>query len=278
MGIEGKLQVVTGGTSGMGLGLAKELGKFGPVLIGGRSEKRLAAALEELKAAGVEAYGKPCDVSSKESVEAFVEYAVSLGEIGGVANAAGVDWDKVPDETLIEINMRGVTFVTEAFLPYIDNGVMMHFSSITGYFYQPYAEDYAVWNNPNDPDFTAKWMKAVQVNEHPKPDFLTYSYNYYAGSKRFVMHYVQANASRFGAKNARIFSVAPGSFMTPMLESGVGNDPRTVARTAFKRFGTVEEMACLISQLMGPGHDYLTGCDIIHDGGKTAMSLVPQLA
>ena len=55
---EKKLQVVLGGTSGMGLAAAKRLGEFGPVLVGGRSEKRLANALTELKDAGVEAYGK----------------------------------------------------------------------------------------------------------------------------------------------------------------------------------------------------------------------------
>ena len=44
-----KLQVVTGGTSGMGLATAKALSVYGPVLIGGRSEKRLEGALAELK-------------------------------------------------------------------------------------------------------------------------------------------------------------------------------------------------------------------------------------
>ena len=66
---ERKLQVITGGTSGMGLATAKALSEYGPVLIGGRSEKRLANALQELKDAGVEAYGKTCDVSSKESLD-----------------------------------------------------------------------------------------------------------------------------------------------------------------------------------------------------------------
>ena len=50
---ERKLQVVTGGTSGMGLATAKALSVFGPVLIGGRNQKRLDAALAELKEAGV---------------------------------------------------------------------------------------------------------------------------------------------------------------------------------------------------------------------------------
>lgn len=78
---ERKVQVVTGGTSGMGMENAKALGDRGPVLVAGRSEKRMAAALEQLEAAGVEAYGKPCDVSDRASVEAFRDYALTLGKL-----------------------------------------------------------------------------------------------------------------------------------------------------------------------------------------------------
>lgn len=278
MSIEGKIQVVAGGTSGMGLANAIALGQFGPVVIGGRNEARLAEALKACEEAGVTAYGKTCDVSDMESVKAFAEYAASLGEIGGAVNAAGVDWDHVPDEVVIDINMTGVVNFTEAFFPYMGEGsCMVHYSSITGYFYNPVQADYDVWNNANDPEFREKWMAAVQSVERPKPDFLTNSYIYYAGSKRFVMYYTQANTCRFGAKGARIFSIAPGSFDTPMLRQGAGNNEAVVARTAFKRFGTPEEMACLVTQLMGPGHDYLTGCDVVHDGGKMAMTFAKQI-
>ena len=52
--MEKRLQVITGGTSGMGLATAKALSVYGPVLIGGRSEKRLASAMAELKEADVD--------------------------------------------------------------------------------------------------------------------------------------------------------------------------------------------------------------------------------
>lgn len=277
MALMGKLQVVTGGTSGMGLANAIELGKFGPVLVGGRSEKRLEGALEQLKAAGVEAYGKTCDVSDAGSVEEFAQYARSLGDIGSVVNAAGVDWEGVTPDMIIDVNMKGVVNTTETFLPYLDEGVMVHYSSITGYFYTPFAEDLAVWNDPTAVDFREKWKAAVAAGEHPKPSFLDDGYTYYAGSKRFVMYYTMANTVRFGKKGSRIFSIAPGSFDTPMLQGGSTDKASIAERTAFKRFGTPEEMADLAVKLMGPGHDYLTGCDIIMDGGKYAMSVVKQL-
>lgn len=277
MSIEGKLQVVPGGTSGMGLAAAIELGQYGPVLVGGRNEQRLADALETLKAAGVESYGKTCDVGDRASVKEFAAYAASLGKIGSVVNAAGVDWGAVPDDVLIQINMLGVVYVTEEFLDLMDDSVMMHFSSVTGYLYNPTPADLAVWNEPDDPNFVEKWTKVVEETDYPFPDYLGDSFVFYAGSKRFVMYYTMANAVRFGKRDSRILSIAPGSFDTPMLRGGAGFSESTKQGTAFGRFGTPEEMAVLIAQLVGPGHDYLTGVDILHDGGKLAMQIAQQL-
>lgn len=263
----------------MGLATAEALGAFGPVLVAGRSEKRLRSALEQLEGAGVTAYGKPCDVSDRASVAELCAYARTLGDIGSVVNAAGVDFDNSSIEQIVSINMLGVINVTEEFLPYLQDAVMVHYSSITGYYYPPQSEDLAAWNDPNAADFCERCRAAV-AKPAGTPDNLDERFPYYAASKRFVMHYTMANARRFGKANNRIFSIAPGAFETPMFESGVGAATRdeTARKTAFNRIGDPREMADLIVSLMKPGHDYFTGCDVVMDGGKNAMTLVPQLA
>lgn len=276
MATERRLQIVTGGTSGMGLATAKRLGEFGPVLIGGRSEARLSRALEEMKAAGVEAYGKTCDVSDVESVSAFRDYALTIAPVGSVVNAAGVDFDNADAKQIVSINMNGVILVTDAFLPCMKDAVMVHYSSITGYYYQPTEQDIAVWNEPAAPDFCEKALQAIRKPEKIIPQLGEY-YQYYCASKRFVIYYTMANALRFGKNNNRIFSVAPGSFDTPMLATQAAFLDSIKRGTAFQRVGDPEEMADLFIALMRPGHDYLTGCDIIMDGGKYAMSTVKQL-
>ena len=70
--MEKKLQIVLGGTSGMGLATAIALGKQGPVLVGGRNQARLEKAVESMKEAGVEGHGKTCDISDKGSLDEFV--------------------------------------------------------------------------------------------------------------------------------------------------------------------------------------------------------------
>lgn len=272
-----KLQVVPGGTSGMGLATAVALGKFGPVLVGGRNEKRLESALKTLKEAGVEAYGKQLDISDRESMKAFAEYAAGIAPIGNVVNAAAID--SGASELIWKINVQGTINVVEAFLPYLDHSCVVNYSSITGYFYQLSREELAVWSAPDAPDFFEKSFaiaSSKELDERMKfqgPQFLAY-----IASKRFVIYYTQANALRFGRKNSQIFSVAPGSFDTPMLREI--SDPAAVARieagTAFGRLGAPEEMAAFITCLLQPGHQYLTGCDLILDGGKSAMAFAKQ--
>ena len=279
-----KLQVIIGGTSGMGLATAKALSVYGPVLIGGRSEKRLADAMAELKEAGVEAYGMPCDASSKESLQAFIDYALNIAPIGNVINAAGVDYADMPKEPIIKINMLGVHYVMEAFLPYLDDSTILNFSSITGNFYPgPSKEEKELWDSiqtVSEEEFVARQLELTAQPMDPRMVALGDSYMTYAMSQRFVQYYTQANAMRVAMKNnSRVLSIAPGSFYTPMLANG--NDEAMQASikrgTVYQRFGTSEEMADLIAHLLAPGHGYLTGVDIIHDGGKTALSFAKQM-
>ena len=247
------------------------------MLVGGRNEKRLRAALDELERTDVEAYGMACDISDRESVDKFRDYALTLGKIGSVVNAAGVDFDNASIEQVIDINMLGTINVTESFLPHLEGGaVLVNYSSITGYYYQPTATDIEIWDNPYANDFAERVRASVKRPEMAPPD-LNECFPFYAASKRFVMHYTMANASRFGKRGARLFSIAPGAFDTPMYRAGTVADEKVKAVTAFKRLGTPEEMASLVVELMDPSHGYLTGCDIIHDGGKNAMTLVKQL-
>ena len=84
---ERKLQVITGGTSGMGLATAKALSEYGPVLIGGRSEKRLENALAELKAAHPSVLKE--DYQVWESV--CSEYGLKLLKNSSLLNGSGLE-------------------------------------------------------------------------------------------------------------------------------------------------------------------------------------------
>lgn len=274
---ERKIQVIPGGTSGMGLETAKALSQYGPVLIGGRNEERLEKAIAYLKESGVEAYGKTVDISDRDSLKAFADYAVSIAPIGNVVNSAAIDAG--PTELIWKINVQGTVNVVETFLPYMDHSCMVNFSSVTGYFYFPTQEEMAVWSAADDPDFEKKsYDIAMNKQLDPRMEHMGVAYKAYVASKRFVMYYTQANALRFARKNSQIISVAPGSFDTPMLREN--NDPANIKfienSCVFGRLGKSEEMADFVCKLVSPGHEYLTGVDLVLDGGLVALASVKQ--
>lgn len=271
-----KVQIVLGGTSGMGLATAIALGKQGPVLVAGRNKERLDQAVATMQNAGIEGYGKQCDISDKDALQSFVEYAMTIAPIGNVVNAAGVDSGS--SELIWKINVQGTINVVEAFLPYVDGSCIVNYSSITGYYYQPLPEEIEIWSNPDAPDFLEKSFQLTTTKEvDPRMAFMGPEFMTYIASKRFVQYYTAANALRFGKKNSQIFSVAPGSFDTPMLRQNSEEAIRGIEQgTAFGRLGRPEEMADFIVKLLEPGHEYLTGVDLILDGGKHAMGTVKQ--
>ncbi len=272
-----KLQVVLGGTSGMGLATAKALGVFGPVLVGGRNQQRLDNAVAELEAAGIDAYGKTVDIADANSLDDFAKYAASIAPIGALVNAAGVD-SGGPD-LILAVNFKGTVNVINAFMPYLQDAKVINYSSITGYFHQPTPTEIEIWQNPDAPDFVER-MKAELSSRplDPRMAFLGDDYIYYPASKAFTIYYTKANTVRLGKKNTAIFSVAPGSFDTPMLRESPEEQLAKIAQgTAFGRLGDPAEMADFIVKLLEPGHEYLTGVDLILDGGKSAMTLVKQL-
>lgn len=262
----------------MGLATAMALGKFGPVLVGGRNQKRLDDAVTKLTDAGIEAYGKTVDISDRTSLDEFAAYAASLAPLGNVVNAAGVDAGG--GDLIVKVNMVGTVNFVEAFLPYLEKGAtLVNYSSITGYFVQPTPEERAVWDEPNDPDFFAKAKAAIDAREVPEAmAAMGEDYQYYPISKTFTQYYTRANTRRFGQKGCRIFSIAPGAFDTPMLREASDETVEGIRRgTAFGRLGDPGEMAEFIVRLLEPGLEYLTGVDLILDGGKFGMTMAKQL-
>lgn len=93
----------------------------------------------------------------------------------------------------------------------------------------------------------------------------------YGTSKAFVIWYSAQMAAAFGEKGARIVSVSPGSFDTEMgrLEVVSGTD-RLLNYAALKRFGKPEEVAAVLAFAASREPGYLTGIDILVDGGTNA--------
>lgn len=138
MNFEGRVAVVTGGGSGIGLGIVRALAKRGmKLVIADLSEPALEAAVAEVAGQSGEAIGQICDVSNLEAVQALAETTLSqFGQVNVLCNNAGVGLPTPAGKMnldmwrwIIEVNLLGPINGVSAFLPHIEESGEGHIST-----------------------------------------------------------------------------------------------------------------------------------------------------
>ncbi|WP_312168493.1 SDR family oxidoreductase [Microbacterium sp.] len=268
--------IITGGTGGMGLATAKIMGRDHHVVLADLNRERLDAAVAELEALDISAEAIVIDITDRSSVDALVATANRSGELRAVVHTAGVSPQMGDAGFIVRINALGTVNVVNSALAVASEGfAVVNVASIAGHT----APRVLVSKRRNrlaltDPTrFTEKLTSAVRLVPKGLRTGIAYGL-----SKQFVIWYSQAMAAAFGAKGARILSVSPGSFDTSMgrLEKKSGSE-RLLLAAALKRFGTPEEMAELLAFCASDRAGYLTGVDILNDGG-TRAGFTPAVA
>lgn len=260
-----KIYVITGGGSGMGLATIRALDKDHTFVISGRTVAKLEKACDELKKDGWEVLPYACDVSNKEDVKKLVEYARSLGEIDAVIHAAGVSPHMGNAETIIKINALGTHYVDQEFARVMKEGtVILNVSSMSAYMLPdmllPIKHYKKIFDSVDL--FLQKIVKRSKLFGQKMESNLAYPI-----SKNFVTWYTKRVANDMSMKGIRVISVSPGNFETPMGELESDQGAQFVVNNAIQRFGKPEEIAVLFAHLIDPRLTYLTGEDIICDGG-----------
>lgn len=257
--------VLTGGGSGMGLATIAKLDKEHTIVISGRTKSKLEKATEELSKQGYSIVPMECDVSKKEEVEKLAEESAKLGKIDALIHAAGVSPHMGDAKTIISINALGTHYVDQAFAKYMKEGsVILNVSSMSAYmlpsFMLPTKKYKLIFENEDA--FLAKMVKKACALGKKMQSSIGYPI-----SKNFVCWYAKRIANEMYQKGIRVISVSPGNFETPMgnLESKEGS--AFLKNAAIKRFGKVDEIAILFVMLIDPRLGYLTGTDIVCDGG-----------
>lgn len=265
--------VITGGGSGIGLATAKMLGKENYIIIVGRTVKKLENAVAELNSEGIEAEAFPCDISDRSSVDRLAAHAKELGTITCAIHAAGMSPHMGDGQKVMEVNALGTINMNEAFYEVMEEGsCLIDVSSMSAYLTPGIVIPKGRYKYSRiDKNIFMKKMMA-RVNLFPKKLRSSVAY---AISKNFVIWYARTDAAKFGRKGIRILSITPGSFDTPMGELEKDEVNEYLKHCAIKRLGRVEEIASLIAFCAGSQPGYLTGTDIICDGGLVASGVNP---
>lgn len=274
-----KVTVITGGHGGMGNAIAKELGKDSILLLASRDMDALQKTQKEMEYLGYEAYAVPTDVRNQDAVQALSAYAASLGDVVRVIHTGGVSpTDTLADE-ILHTNALGTVYMTNAFYPVLaEGGVMINFASLAAHTIETPDEWYEVFDEWDSADFLDKLN--LLIAPFAGDDFSCAGMAYCL-SKRFVIYFSQKNTVRFAEKGCRIVTISPGSYLTPMHWKLIHNQPETAElqkeSIPFARWGQPYEIAALVTFLCSPGAGFISGTDILTDGGQTANTFVSQI-
>jgi NAD(P)-dependent dehydrogenase (short-subunit alcohol dehydrogenase family) len=269
--------IVVIGPGSIGQAIARRVGAGQRVLLADRRPENAAAAAKTLSEAGFDATTAAVDVSSRASVEALVEKAASIGDVHGLVHAAGVSPSQASPRTILEVDLYGVALVLEAFGEAIaEGGSGVVIASQSGHRLPPLSteQNRALATTPVE-DLLALPML--------QPDEVTDSLRAYQLSKRGNSLRVMAEAVRWGRRGARLNAISPGIIMTPLAKDeltgprGAGYR-RMIEGCPAKRAGTPDEVANVAALLMGADGAFITGADVLMDGGVTASYWFGELA
>ena len=258
--------VITGGTGGMGKATAICLAKKGALLLADMNEERLAETVAELK----EEHGATtveymvADISNRESVKALADKAASMGELAGLVHTAGLsptmaDWKKI-----MEVNALGTAYILDEFINIAGpRTAAVMISSMSAHMVPATPEIRAAVKNSLVDGFMNTMEAMTQGTTQASYPF----------SKLAVVEMVKDLAWAWGEKGARLNSLSPGTIDTQMGRAEKAQSQQMaalLAHTPLRREGDADEIAKVVEFLLSDAASYVTGTDILVDGGTIA--------
>lgn len=256
------------GMGGMGQAVLRRLGAGRKVLLADFNEQLLEASVAEAVGDGYDVGSLQVDVSSRQSVQALAATARELGDVAAVVHTAGLSPVQAPVEAIWKVDLYGVAVVLEEFEKVIaPGGAGVVIASMAGYLGGagiPADDVASLAAAPADDLLLIPFVAGID-----DPGYA------YSVAKRANQVRVQSASLRWGARGARVNSISPGVISTPMgrqeLSGGSGAQMRAMIEgSGTGRLGTPADIANAAAFLLGPDAGFITGTDLLVDGGVVA--------
>jgi NAD(P)-dependent dehydrogenase (short-subunit alcohol dehydrogenase family) len=251
------------GVGGMGLAIARRCGAGKTVLLADFNEATLRAAADALEADGHAVSIQGVDVSSAESVATLARKAAQLGDVKQIAHTAGLSPVQASADAILAVDLLGVALVLDEFGQVVARGgSCVVISSMAGHMLPlPADQEAALSSTPTDELLGLPFIKEIT-----EPAMA------YSVAKRANHIRVHVASVPWGRRGARINSISPGIISTPMgqqeLASPTGGLMRNmIDSSGTGRLGTPDDIAIAAAFLLGPDATFITGTDLLVDGG-----------
>ena len=242
-----KVALVTGATSGMGRAIAEALGVHGAkVIVSSHDTERGNETLNDFKSKNINAVFILGNMSKETEIKQLYEYCLDIyGKIDILVSCVGIalpnpflDINAKDFEKTMALNLQSAIYLTKLVIPQMQqrmDGSIIYLASIAG----------------------------IRGNK---------SIGLYGISKAGLIQLARNLAVEFGPNNIRVNSISPGMIDTPFSQGLMSNDDfmkKRLALTPLRRVGTVEEIAGVAVMLASKAGGFITGQNIIVDGGTT---------
>ena len=264
------------GAGQIGMAIARRTGYGKKIVIGDKSLENAKTVSKTLIEAGFDAVAFECDISSRNSIKNLIEEALKYGEITRFINAAGVSPSQAPIETILKVDLYGTAVLLEEVGKVIkEGGTGVIISSQSGHRMKQLGAviDEQLATTPTEELLDLEVLQVENIED---------TLHAYQLAKRCNVKRVMYEACNWGEKGARINSISPGIIVTPLAIDEF-NGPRgdfyknMFANCPSRRPGTADEVATVADLLLNEQGAFITGSDILIDGGATASYFYGKL-